>query len=252
MSAAQTIEIDLGPRALASTPDQPFAMSPDEVRAISAYVAEVRVVWDAIPDFRVPDALKDMVAACSRWESETYVLIRDMADSIAEYGSRAAPRRYRELEELLPELTSDPDGGARAGFESILEELIETCRRHADGSLQVVKSVSGFSDSMSRAEEHIRAQLASRRGRPIESWEGLLWKAVEKSHGDPRAALAAAQKIWGVWQSLYTDLLNVRDTTARVLDSRLPFLFRVKINLAIKQWQDLGEGAWAFRTSIAL
>lgn len=251
MSAEEIIELDLGPRALAVTPDHPFAMSPEQVRAIGAYVGEVRIVWDSVPDFRIPAELKDMVAACSRWDDETYPLIRDMADAIAEYGARTAPRRYGELKDLLPGLSSDPAGAARAGFESIIDQLIDTCRRYADDTLRVVQSASGFSESMSQAEGYIRRRIDERRGREIESWEDLLWKAVEKNRGDPRAARAAAQTIWGVWQSLYTDLLGVRDTTSRVLGSGAPFLFRVKIDLAVKQWQDLGEGAWAFRVSIA-
>jgi hypothetical protein len=250
MSAEELIEIDLGPRALAATPEHPFAMSPEQVRAISTYVGEVRIVWDSIPDFRIPAELKDMVAACSRWNDETYPLIRDMADSIAEYGSRTAPRRYGELKQLLPGLSSDPAGAARAGFETLIDELIDMCRDYAEDTLRMVESVSGFSESMSKAEDYIRQRINERRGRELTSWEDLLWKAVEKSRGDPRAALAASQTIWGVWQSLYTDLLGVRGTTARVLDSKVPFLFRVKIDQAVRQWQDLGEGAWNFRTSI--
>lgn len=250
MSAEELIEIDLGPRGLAATPEHPFAMSPDQVRAIGTYVGEVRLVWDSLPDFRIPDELKDMVAACSRWDDETYPLIRDMADSIAEYGSRTAPSRYGALKQLLPGLSSDPAGAARADFEALINGLIDTCRQYAEDTLRVVESVSGFSASMSKAEDYIRRRLEERRGREIESWEDLLWKAVERSRGNPQAALAASQTVWGVWQSLYTDLLNVRGTTARVLDSRVPFLFRVKVDVAISQWRDLGEGAWNFRASI--
>jgi hypothetical protein len=249
--SAEQIEIDLGPRALAASPEHPFAMSSDQVRAIGTYVGEVRIVWDAVPDFRIPPELRPMVAACSSWDEQAYPQIRDMADALAEYGSTTAPQRYAALDALLPELASHPDDGARASFEALIDELVETCRRYVEQTRSVLDTVGSFSQSMSAAELYIRAQIAARNGREIEGWEDLLWKAVEKNHSDPAAALAAIQTIWGVWQSLYTDLLGVRETTARVLDSKVPFLFRVKIDLAVRQWQAVGEGAWAFRTSIA-
>jgi hypothetical protein len=250
MSADPILELDLGPRALAPTPDHPFALSPEQVEAINSYVREVRIVWDAVPDDRIPAELKEMVTACDRWDSDTRPLLRDVADGIAEYGSRTAPDRYGELEQVLPALGSPIDLDARARFQDLLSELVETCRRAADGARQALDSMSGFSDSMSRAEQFIRAQLAARDGREIQTWQDLLWKAVQKNHGDPRAALAATQTIWGVWQSLYTDLLGTRDTTAHLLDTKVPFLVRVRVDLALTEWRELGEGAWAFRLSI--
>ncbi|HEU4578260.1 MAG TPA: hypothetical protein VFS67_08400 [Polyangiaceae bacterium] len=250
MSADPILDLDLGPRALAVTPEHPFALSPQQVDAINDYVREVRIVWDSVPDDRIPPELKEMVTACDRWDSDTRPLLRDVADGIAEYGQRTAPERYGELEQVLPALGNPLDLDARSRFQGLLSELVETCRRAAEGARQALDSASGFSDSMSRAEQYIRTQLAARKGGEIQSWQDLLWKAVQNNHSDPRAALAATQTIWGAWQSLYTDLLGARETTAHLLDTKVPFLVRVRVDLALTQWRELGEGAWAFRLSI--
>lgn len=244
-------ELDLGPRTLAPSPDRPFVLSTDEIAAISNYASDVRAVWASVVDFRIPAEMRGMVAASERWESETVPLMRDMADSLYRYGTVTAPRSYGALLERLDALPSGVlTDDVRSDLAPILDALIDTCGSHVAEARTVLESVSEFATNMEVAEAYVRAQIAERADGKVDDWQDLTWKAVEKNRGNPKVAVAAAQEVWGVWQALYTDLIQVRNGTAEVLGANLRFLTRARIELALRQWKDLGNGAWDFKMSL--
>lgn len=249
MNEVQTLSLDLGPRGLIANRQQMGGMSSTDLHAINTYVEELNLAWSSIPNVRIPGELKEMSRVSLHWQSQTYLDIRNMAVCLADYGYNIAPARYDELRFLRPALQADPRS-VRRQLARLFNDLAETCKEYVDQTRSVVESIGDFARTLEPVERYITQQINARQGNPTEDWEGPIWSAVTQNQGNPRVALSAAQRIFGVWQSLYTDLLEVQETTKTLMDSQRAFIINVHITRAIEQWKTVGDGALDFRLAM--
>ncbi len=247
---AEKVKIDLGPRALTVDENKTFFVSSDAINAVSEYLKTVDETFGARRRTGLAPELQALLASADSWKTEVIPAMTTMAESLVDYGDKQAPSAYEALRQGIEKLDQHPgDAQARRRFEAAIQALIDRCDGFVEESRKVLKLVSTFTESIDKGETYIGEHLHDG---VIANPDDLYWRALKEKRKKVNTAVAleATQKVFSTWQQLYRDLVSIKENTTRMLDEKMPVFFDFEVDLALRQWKDVAQGAWEFKLAI--